>query len=772
MIGKAPKDAEQVGAASKTADQRVNWPVWSGVAPPVTQYLPRPESGYGLSNVLEPGTTTVLTDGRGAVIGGTGKTQMAAAFAHSLWEARAIDLLVWVIAAGRDSVLTGYAQAHAEIGAAGAGAPLERASERFLEWLAGTDRRWLVVLDDLNDPEELDGLWPRGMSGQVLVTTRLGADAIKEHGRRIVKVGVFSVREATVYLNARTGFDTSRRIGAMNVAAELGYLPVALAYAETVMAELNLGCRDYATQLSEGATRLADAVTDGAHAALKVAWSMAVDRANQLPPAGVAWPLLVLGALLDPNGIPGRVFTGKAVHDYLARCLGEDTPRRDFRVQDALENLARLGLITLDPRNPARTVRVHELTQAMVRANIQDRHFDIAAKAAGKALLEAWPDDENEPLAAQALRDCTVLLHQFADRVLWSSPVSRLLFQAGASMNNAKLARPALSYWRRLAESSGRILGPVHADTLTVHDNLASAYEATGHWDEAIRIRRDVITDRERFLGMDHPDTLSSRAALANAYHHAGEAAEALRLFQRTLADRERMLGPDHPDTLNSRSQLATAFRLAGQAKQALPLYERTLADRERVLGADHPDTLNSCGQLAYCYRLTGKLKQALVLYERTLDGRERVLGVDHPDTLTSCGNFAAAYLSAGRLNKAIPLYEDTLEGRERVLGADHPDTLTSRGNLASAYHSAGRLADAIPLYEGTLAGCERVLGADHTDTLTSRANLASAYQTALRLVEAISLFQHALAECERVLGPGHPLTRTVRENLDAARGA
>lgn len=753
-----------MGRALNAAEQRVNWPVRSGVVPPVTRYFPRSESGSGLSRVLDLGTTTVLIDGRGAM-GGTGKTHMAAAFAHSLWEAGAVDLLVWVVAASRDAILTGYGQAHAETGAADAGA----AAERFLEWLAGTRRRWLTVLDDLGDPADLEGLWPQGPTGQVLVTTRLGADAVQGHGRRIVEVGVFSVREATGFLNARTGFDTSRRIGAMNVAADLGHLPLGLGYAEALMADLDLSCREYGTRLASGMARLTDSATDDGRSALTVAWSLAVERANQRPPARVAWPLFVIAALLDSNGIPEGVFTSQAVHDYLTRWLGVDTPEHEYRIHDALSNLARLGLVTFDPANSARTVRPHALAQAMVRANMPDQELDIAARAAGRALLEAWPEHEQDPLLAQALRDCTIRLHQLADRALWTSSGHRLLFRAGRSMNTTG---PAILYWRQMAEAGRRILGPEHVHTMLACDNLGSAYETAGQADEAIRVRLNVVADRERLLGIDHPDTLTSRAGLATAYHLSGRQAEALPLFQRTLDDRERVLGPDHPDTLTSRGQLASAYRLAGQVKRALPLYERTLADRERVLGPGHPDTLTSCGQLAYCYRLAGRLKTALPLYERTLAGRERVLGVDHADTLTSRGNLASAYLSAGRLTHAIPLFEQTLAGRERVLGPDHPDTLTSRGSLASAYHSAGRLADAIPLYEETLAGCERVLGPDHTDTLTSRANLASAYHTALRLVDAIGLFRHALAECERVLGAGHPLTRTVHENLDAALGA
>src|SRR6266508_1325711 len=55
------------------------------------------------------------------------------------------------------------------------------ASGAVLAWLAATDRRWLVVLDDLADPKDLRGRWPNGPGGRVLVTTRR-QDAVLQGG--------------------------------------------------------------------------------------------------------------------------------------------------------------------------------------------------------------------------------------------------------------------------------------------------------------------------------------------------------------------------------------------------------------------------------------------------------------------------------------------------------------------------------------------------------------------------------------------------------------
>jgi hypothetical protein len=145
--------------------------------------------------------------------GGTGKTQLAAALFRDALAGgdspAGVEVAVWVTAATRAAVLAAYAQAYAAVGAAPGscvpGAAVGEAEEsagRFLEWLQGTSRRWLVVLDDLADPVDMDRLWPSGPAGRVLVTTRR-RDAAVPGRRSVIDVGVYTEVEAAEYLAAK-----------------------------------------------------------------------------------------------------------------------------------------------------------------------------------------------------------------------------------------------------------------------------------------------------------------------------------------------------------------------------------------------------------------------------------------------------------------------------------------------------------------------------------------------------------------------------------------
>jgi tetratricopeptide (TPR) repeat protein len=755
----------------------VSWPVRAGIMPPLDSwYTERPETGLEAAGGVQPGETVVLTDsdegvaaGQGG-IGGTGKTQLAVGFAQSAWKEQAVELVVWVTASSREAILTGYADALTAIGAADSRDSAGTAAGRFISWLARSTRAWLVVLDDLADPADADGLWPRGPAGRVLVTTRRWEAVPSGQDVRLVPVGGFSLREALAYLTARLTTSPDQRIEALDLAEELDRRPLELAYAAALMADRGIGCHEFRLRYGERIGPVAKVMGGSSSPSVVACWSLAVDRANELAPTGLAWPALALAALLDPNGIPGEVLTSPAACAYITGRPGTGTGSDLNQVRAALHNLDRLGLVTVDPGSAARTVRSHSFVWSAVQKYLPAAELDQAVQAAASALLHGWPDGDL-PLLDQALRDCTARLRGIAGEQLWNPEGHPVLFRAGQSLDRARLTGPATAYWQMMTDTSSRILGAGHAQTALARDSLAATYEAVGRLNDAITVLQSLFAERKAKLGPRDPATLATSVGLAHAYRTGGRLNDAIVLYQQTLADQAQVLGTSHPDTLATRASLASAYQAAGRIKDAIPLNEQTLTDRERIQGPDEPDTLTARANLAYAYRTAGRIKDAVPLYERTLADRERIQGPDEPDTLTARANLAFAYEAAGRLKDAIPLYERTLADRKRVQGPDHRDTLTASGNLASAYHSAGRLTNAIPLYERTLADFSQVLGPAHPDTLTSRANLAFAYNTAGRKAEAVKLLERALADCEKAAGRRDPMARVLRDNLAAVRG-
>jgi hypothetical protein len=197
--------------------------VRSGAVPSLADgFNARLESAAGLTDALSPGGTMVLAPGRSSGPGALnwlescGKTQLAACVAESLWRSRKVELLVWVQATSRASVLSGYVEAAQDTVGADVAGDAEPAAARFVSWLGETSVPWLVVLDDVADRAALDGLWPSGPAGRVLITAPDPA-AFAGEGLPVHPVAAFSAREALSYLMGRLTADPDQRIGAIDL---------------------------------------------------------------------------------------------------------------------------------------------------------------------------------------------------------------------------------------------------------------------------------------------------------------------------------------------------------------------------------------------------------------------------------------------------------------------------------------------------------------------------------------------------------------------------
>jgi tetratricopeptide (TPR) repeat protein len=690
-----------------------------GEVPPLAEgYTDRPDTARGMLDALVPGATLALVPGSAFAegpsnwLGACGKTQIAVIVAETLWRSGAIDALIWISATSRESVLSAYVEASAAAFGIAPTGTAESVATRLVSWLGTTDRRWVVVLDDLQDPADLDGLWPEGPSGRVLITGTQLSLVSGRRGVQVIPVGFFSVREALNCLTERLSVNPAQRQGAIDLIEALGREPLALAQAASVVANSTLACRDYRDYFARRRQQIGVAAGEVPSAAA-VTWTLSLGQAESILPGASIRLMLVLVALFDGHGIPGSIFSTSAVAAYLGGAVTAFSTAVDPKpAWDALLAIERAGLVSVNRAVSPPTILVNSVLQAAIRlaapANVQEP----AARAAANALLEIWPIDEPAPWTAASLRLNAASLHDAAPDVLWADGCHPLLLRAGRSLDNARLVGPAVEYWRDLSARCDTKLVPGHPDALVVAAHLAAAYLAAGYAGEAVHWYQRVLAERGRELAPGHPAIIAARVNLAKALVMAGEPADAVTVMQRAVSECEQFRGPGHSDTLSARDELAAAHQATGDIAAAGRLLSRNLADRERLQGPRDAETIATRDRLAAVFLAEGKSKDAISHYKRALSDREKVLGPDHPDTLATTANLAAAYRAAGRMPAAMQLLQQCCANSERALGPDHADTLTRLASLAHLYYAAGRVGDAIALLRDTVTRCERVLPA------------------------------------------------------------
>ncbi|MFE9574063.1 tetratricopeptide repeat protein [Streptomyces sp. NPDC006692] len=725
--GKAPD-----GPARSAGPEEVVRPRQVGVIPPRAGAFQDRAERARLRRAVAGGGTAVLGQvtaaqgvqdpDRGQMLsgmGGVGKTQLAADHARSALTGGEVDLLVWVTAADRTSLVAGLGRAGIEIAGAQPG-DLKAAAEAFTAWLepkAGQEAvRWLVVLDDVSDTADLEGLWPPASPhGRTLITTRRRDAAFAHDGRTRIDVGVFTEAEAVSYLGAVLAVhgrsEPAEQLAAL--AEDLGHLPLALSQAAAFMADADMGVSDYRVLLADRTGSLAEAspqpLPPGHTREMASAWDLSIGRAARMRPAGLAPLLLHLAAFLDPNGIPAAVLATSPALTYLAqeRASSAGLPLHDPASADAttrevterevtagLRVLHRLSLIDHTPDVSHREVRIHALIQRAVRDTLTTEQYHNAARTAADALMAAWPDVERDTVLAQTLRAGATVLATHAEATLHQPRAHDILNRIGRSFGEFGQVTAAVTYYQSLAGTTRHHLGPDHPDTLAARHNLARSHGEAGDVAGAVTAFAELLDDYVRVLGPDSPHTLAARHDAAFWRGEAGDAGGAVTAFAELLDDRLRVLGPDHPDTLNTRHNLAYSRGHAGDAAGAVTVFAELLDDQLRVLGPDHPHALATRLNLAFWRGHAGDAGGAVTAFAELLDDYVQVLGPDHPHTLAARHNLARSQGEAGDVAGAVTAFAELLDDRLRVLGPDHPHTLKTRNALAHLQERSGEGLD------------------------------------------------------------------------------
>jgi tetratricopeptide (TPR) repeat protein len=690
--------------------------VRSGLVPPLALgYRTRPESVPGLEQVLAPGGAVLLAPELApkgpAWQAVTGKTQLAVSAALSPHWPGGLDLVAWVAAESRASVLSGYCEAASLLGLGQPGG--EAAAFRFAAWLRSTDRRWLVVLDGLRDPADLEGLWPAGAAGRLIITAD---DPEAARGRaQPLSVGCFSDREAVGYVSDRLAADPAHRSGQLDLAVGLGCEPAALAHASAVIATSELACWDY-LEIFRGQRAELERGGPGPVAATEVTWRLSAHHAEILVPGGGTWPLLILVALVAGHGIPLDVLTAPATRRYLDSGEG---PAGAQRAQSSARALVGAGLLDIDRNGTLPAVRMSTALRASVLAAAPGDLAEQAAGAAADALLESWPKDQPGSPFAVMLRSCAASLLEAAGDVLWSAGrCHRVLLTAGQSLDAAGLPGPAAAWWEQLTAVSGRLLGERHADTVVAAGLLTEALLAAGQAGSAVTWAQWVLAARTEVLGPDHRGTIAARTGLGRALAAVGRLPEAIRVLGETARHSEQVCGPRDEATVSAIEEHAAACLAAAQPREAARLLKHALDEREKGQGPDDPATVVTRDRLAAAFLAAGQYRDATRLYEKLLARCERALGLDHPGTLAALTRLAGACSTAGQMGTALRHYQQAAAGYEHSLGAGHPLTLGCQGELARAYYDVGHAGDAVTLLRAAITAAGQALSPD--DPVTS----------------------------------------------------
>ncbi len=704
----------------------------------------------GTAALTRAGVKGLVDEAALAGMGGVGKTTLARAYAfrhrgeyHGVW---------WVRAERADTLIDDLIDlgkrdmpdlARWDDRAAAAKHALRMLAE------ARTNQPWLIVYDNAPGPGVV-APWRPERNAHVLVTSR------NPNWDAAMPLDVFTPLAAVDFLCETAGRRQEKdREEAAALAAQLGYLPLALAHAASkCQGNRRIGFAAYGRRLAEfWAERPGERDKHGRYGnSVFGTFTLALDDIVRGGPQGDPPPCpeaeTVLGVLahLAPEQIP----------EHLLTPLYEDdgAVMSEAAIDRALEELAAAGLVTWGEfEDGAPHLGVHRLVQEIMRARLQaaGRGDEIAALATravettfdGSGSFEAATLNERWLPHARAVLPYAPEEGEAAGHTLWTClQIGDLNVRRGALGLALDAYRAGNATVQRLSEADPGNAGWQY-DLGISNERLGDVLMAQGNLDKALshyRARNEIITR----LAKSDPgnagwqrDLSVSHNKIGDVLRAQGKLPAALDAFQASLAIRDRIARSDpgnagwQRDLSVSQENIGDVLRAQGNLPAALDAFQASLAIRHRLAKSDpgnagwQRDLSVSHTKIGDVLRAQGNLPAALDAFQASLAIADRLAKSDPGNAgwqrdLSVAHNFIGnVQIAQGNLSAALSSYRACNEIIERLAKSDpgnagwQRDLSVSHDKIGRLLEKEGRLSEALVHFRADLAIAEALAARD-----------------------------------------------------------
>lgn len=685
-------------------------------------------------------------------MGGIGKTQTAIHYSYEF--RKEYDLVYW-IRSETDASLTADYEALTQA----LQLPVKIKAEQLVyvnivnNWLENTDKKWLLVFDNVDSQEKIEKLLPRKGNGHILITSQspnwkeLGDDS---------QIKPFTNEEAREFINRRLRKNELEHVDKLTEL--MGGLPLALEQASAYMSAHGTPIGIYIKLFEEQQEELwkRQPLPKDYRFTIMTTWEMAFRQIQESHPA--AKQLLNLFAFLGPDDIPLSII--KTYSEYFPDEL-KKAVRNPIELE---ENLSAIYSYSLVERN-GEFISFHRLVQDVIRTQLPKEVATKWVSIAVQIMKMAFPYEEYD---MKTWSNCAQLLPHAIVTANYAEKYSTGLADAAEIYQKAGGYLLGQADYQRASEAIDRainiwqeVLGAKNLNLAISLDYLGEIKWGQADYAEALKLDNQAlqIFQQGDYLGTQQAARIMMN--LGRIFRSLGEFNKAKNYCEQALVAYNTTLTANHPETARCLNILGMLFYDQGEFEKAKEYNEQALDMCRSVLKDNHPDVARYLSDLGTCYYDQGDFESARKYSEEAIFIYRNVFGDKHPHTAIVLGNLAGLLQEQANYESARKYYEQVCTILITVFGENHPTVATSFNNLGALFIKQSKYVEARGYLEKSLLIIEKVYGKEHHDLilpLTSLANVMFhlrlfplARQYAERATKICSEAKENYKECDEI---------------------
>lgn len=730
-------------------------------------------------------------------LAGSGKTSVALEIASHVESAGA--QVWWIHGADASAVATGMMAVATHIGVTEVELAQGDAADALWRRLRNLNQRWLLIVDNVNDPAILtaqagsfaDGTgWIRpdvGPQGNVLITSRLATPSAWGQWCTLHQVKMLPDDDGGRMLLDYVPSLSSSAEHAKTLSARLGGLPLALRLAGLYLADTTTNPWPEPNSIvtfEAYRDSIVDGLLPGSEARDKFSqtWNLSLGLLEQRGFTH-APSLLYLLSLFAETRLPFQ-----KILDPIT--LAERPPFEGingihlWKTINALSDLGMIDYVVRQNSSLSTThyLKIHPLVQHITRISespgaSKAYYLDTASILVHRALAHAEIGDPNDTDSWETWNDVVPHYRQLLATTLLGAATEGAVYQLvgdSCKVSNYLIVRglqeDAESIGRMSVDAAEASLGSGDLLTIHAHLDLAEVLYRRCKYDEA-DTQFMLVMEHEADIANDEPGMSED---IRHSYGHflaeRGELATAESLLRTVLNEQVQRLGADSNQALTLKHCLASVLRSQGRLPEALVYYENVLNERTNVLGEKHRLTMQARHNYAHVIDGMGEHDKAEQLHRRLIEDQTAAFGADDRSTINTRHCLAHVFARRNDLVSATTEVRVALEGGRKIYGETHPWTLDLRRCLATLLGSQQQTAAAKEEILAIIDLCSSSLGAEHGSTLRARHELGHMLSDSGDSIGAQKEFSILHATQARILGHKHLDTRGTKSCLEAEK--